>query len=118
LFAYTAADFAAEGFNLRRRHVTGHRRQGAGEDEVFAGKWSDRSGRAVEFGFEVDAGLSQPIDELTVSRVAMPLHDAVGNNFANVLGLDELIHARGKDRIQMREAASDGLGDAGADVQD
>src|SRR5881392_3656973 len=56
LFAYTAADFAAEGFNLRRRHVTGHRRQGAGEDEVFAGKWSDRSGRAVEFGFEVDAG--------------------------------------------------------------
>src|SRR5688572_25964159 len=48
----------------------------------------------------------------------MPLHDAVRDDFANVLGADKLIDTRGEDSVEFRETASDRLGDARADVED
>src|SRR5262249_24471695 len=52
------------------------------------------------------------------SRFTRPLNDAVGDDFADVFGVGELIRTRGKHRLEIREAAPERLGDAGADVED
>src|ERR1051325_240174 len=62
--------------------------------------------------------MAQAFDELPVSRFGIPLHDAVRNDFADVLGAGELIDTRGEDGLEIRETSSERLGDAGADVQD
>ena len=55
---------------------------------------------------------------MPIPRVGIPLHDAVGDDFADVFGFGELIDTRGEDGVEVREAASERLGDACADVQD
>src|SRR5204862_6657359 len=67
---------------------------------------------------EINPLVAKPLDQLPVPRLAIPLHDTRGDDFTDVLGCGELIDTRGEDAVEIREAASDRLGDSSADVQD
>src|SRR5437899_297202 len=48
----------------------------------------------------------------------MPLNDAAGDDFADVLDLGELVHAGGEHGVQVGEIPAERLGHAGPDVED